>query len=154
MVFVTASSKEVYCAVVYLRLVYCENIKVSFLASKTKVAPLKAVTIPRLELFGCLLLSKLIKEITVGSNNRIKYDDVYCWSDSEVTLAWIRGKEKCWEPWVENRVVAIRKVIDRSRRNFVKCEVNPGDIPTRMSSNLTECFFWVLVWRSVDVVVA
>ena len=36
--------------------------------------------------------------------------------------------------------MAIRKVIDRSRRNFVKCEVNPGDIPTRMSSNLTECF--------------
>jgi hypothetical protein len=134
------SSKEMYCAVVYLRLIYCGSIKVSFVASKTKVAPLKTITIPRLELLGCLLLSKLIKEIIVGSNNRIKYDDVYCWSDSEIALAWIRGKEKCWEPWVEHRVVAIRKVIDRGRWNFVKGELNPADIPTRVSSNLIECF--------------
>ena len=59
----------------------------------------------------------------LGSNNRIKYDDVYCWSDSEIALAWIRGKEKCWEPWVEHTVVAIRKMTDRSRWNFVKGEL-------------------------------
>ena len=134
------SSTEVYCAVVYLRLIYRGNVKVSFLASKTKVAPLKTLTIPRLELLGCLLLSKLIKEIITASSNRIKYDDVYCWSDSEIALAWIRGKEKCWELWVENRVVAIRKVVDRNRWNFVKGEHNPADIPTRVSSNLIECF--------------
>ena len=37
----------------------------------------------------------------------------FCWSDSEVTLCWIRGKKRSWEPWVENRVVAIRKVVER-----------------------------------------
>ena len=134
------SSTEVYSAVVYFRIVYCGGVKVSFVASKTKVAPLKTITIPRLELLGCLLLSKLIKEIMVGSNSRIKYDDIYCWSDSEIALAWIRGKERSWEPWVENRVITIRGVVDRNRWNFVKGELNPADIPTRVSSNVIESF--------------
>ena len=51
------SSKEIYSAVVYLRLVYAGAVKVSFVASKTKVAPLKVLTIPQLELLGCLLRS-------------------------------------------------------------------------------------------------
>ncbi len=41
---------------------------------------------------------------------------------------------------MEHRVVAIRKMIDRGRWNFVKGELNPADIPTRVSSNLIECF--------------
>ena len=78
----------------------------------------------------------------VGSNNRIKYDDIYCWSDSEIALAWIRGKERSWEPWVENRVITIQAVADRNRWNFVKGELNPADIPTRVSSNVIESFSW------------
>ena len=109
------SSKEVYCAVVYLRLVYQGAVHVCFLASKTKVAPLKTVTISRLELLGCLLLSKLIREVLLGVEKRIKLHDIFCWTDSEVALCWINGKEKSWEPWIENRVVAIRKVVDREK---------------------------------------
>ena len=65
------SSKELYCAVVYFRFVYNESVKVSFLAAKTKVAPLKTLTIPRLELLGCLLLSKLINEVVRGIRGRV-----------------------------------------------------------------------------------
>ena len=50
------SSKELYCAVVYLRLISNGGVKLSFLVSITKVAPLNTLTIPRLELLGCLLL--------------------------------------------------------------------------------------------------
>ena len=54
------SSDEVYCAVIYVRSVENVDLKVNFLVAKTKVAPLKPLSIPRLELLGCLLLSKLI----------------------------------------------------------------------------------------------
>ena len=87
------SSKELYCAVVYLRLVCNGSVHVRFLASKTKVAPLKSLTIPRLELLGCLLLSKLINEILVGLQNCIQLEDIFCWMDPEVALCWINGKE-------------------------------------------------------------
>ena len=95
---------------------------------------------PRLELLGCLLLSKLINEVVLGIQGRVELDEIFYWSDSEVALSWIRGKERSWEPWVENRVVTIRKVVDRDRWNFVKGELNPADIPTRISTSLVECF--------------
>ena len=134
------SSKEVYCAVVYLRLTCANDVKVSFIASKTKVAPLKTVTIPKLELLGCLLLSKLLSQVLTSMKSRISIQTVVCWSDSEVTLSWIRGKEKAWKSWIENRVVEIREVVDREGWRYVKSEENPADIPTRMSSGLCEFF--------------
>ena len=73
-------------------------------------------------------------------NGRIEVDDVYCWLDSKVALCWIKGKEKSWKAWVENRVVSIRSVVGRDKWYFVKGEINPADVPTRISSNLNECF--------------
>ncbi|GFS81735.1 uncharacterized protein TNCV_2706761 [Trichonephila clavipes] len=56
------SSEKVYCAALYLRCINTSGqISVRFLCSKSKVAPLKSITIPRLELCGAVLLSKLLK---------------------------------------------------------------------------------------------
>ena len=55
----------------------------------------------------------------------------FCWSDSKIALCWIKGKEKCWKPWVENRVVKIRDSVDRDHWFHVKGEINPADFPTR-----------------------
>ena len=108
------SSIVVYCAVVYLRVVFENHVRVFFLCSKNKVAPLKKISIPRLELVGCLLLSTLIGSIRRAISSRIKIDSTHCWTDSEVALCWIKGNRKMWKPWVENRVVGIRKVVEKS----------------------------------------
>ena len=75
------SSNVVYCAVVYLRVVFENCIRVFFLCSKNKAAPLKKITIPRLELVGCLLLTTLIGSII---RVRIRVDSTHCWTNSEV----------------------------------------------------------------------
>ena len=77
------------------------KIKVSFLISKTKVTPLKVLSIPHLELLGCILLAKVMKKIREAIRLHVLIDDTYCWTDSEIVLCCLMGKEKCSEPWVE-----------------------------------------------------
>ena len=127
-------SNQIYCAVVYLRIETMFGIRVSLLVSKTKVTPLKKLSMPRLELLSCVLLSKLLNEVLSIVTKRICVNNICCWSDSEVALCWIKGKEKSWRPWVENRVVNIRKVADRDRWFHVEGVHNPADIPTRVVS--------------------
>ena len=62
---------------------------------------------------GCLLFSHLIKEVVLAVISRVCVDGMFCWTDSEVALCWVKkGKEKCLKRWVKNRVVAIRKVVN------------------------------------------
>ena len=126
------ASKDVYCGVIYLKyLTKTKGIFCKFLCAKSKVAPMKLLSIPRLELLGCELLSNLIKDVKCAIAERIELSRICCWSDSQVALFWIKGKEKVWKPWVENRVEKIRQIIPGSDWNHVRGEVNPADIPTR-----------------------
>lgn len=59
----TASSAEGYCSVCYYRIKFEDEVRVSFVASRIKVAPLKKATIPRLELQAAFLGTKLVNTI-------------------------------------------------------------------------------------------
>ncbi|XP_034194981.2 uncharacterized protein LOC117611157 [Osmia lignaria lignaria] len=62
--------------------------QVSLVCSKTRVTPLKRLTIPRLELTAALLLSKLMRHVHATLNMTVT--QTFLWTDSEVTLAWIK----------------------------------------------------------------
>ena len=60
---------------------------------------------------------------------------MFCWSDSEIALYWIKGTTKQWKPWVNNRVNLIRKSsISVDKWRHVPGTLNPADIPTRKIS--------------------
>ncbi|XP_029157225.1 uncharacterized protein LOC114929725 [Nylanderia fulva] len=82
------ASQRAYAAVVYLRVRHSPNrISVSLLAAKSKVAPLKTIAIPRLELMAIVLLARLINHVLgVLENPDIP---IYGWTDSTVALAWL-----------------------------------------------------------------
>ena len=126
------SSSQIYCAVIYSRIVTHFGIRVSFLAAKTKVTSFKKLSIPRLELLACVLLSKLLGQVKASSQGRVFINELFCWIDSKVALCWIKGMGKCWRPWVENKVVNLRKVVDRERWFHVSGVFNPADILTRV----------------------
>ena len=102
-------SKEAFSAAVYLRVVTTHGkIKTTLISAKSKIAPAKIVSIPRLELMSCLLLSKLIISVKEALKFNIEIQRVICWTDSEVALYWIKGLRREWKTWVEHRVCKIR----------------------------------------------
>lgn len=81
---------------------------VRFVAAKTRVAPLKEQTIPRLKLLSALLLARLITNIAESLEDELPLSPPICSTDSTVALCWINGT---WKPFVQNRVCEIRKLI-------------------------------------------
>ena len=81
------ASLHVYATVVYVRSCKPNGVHVTLLTSKTKVAPIKGLTIPRLELLSCLLLSELMKITLDAIDQYVVITDVKYWTDSGIALA-------------------------------------------------------------------
>ena len=124
------ASERAYSAVVYLR-IGGKEAKIRFVASKTRVAPTKTLTIPRLELMSALLLSRLCHTLQEALKNTMKLEKTVCYTDSKVSLCWIQGEESEWKTFVENRVTAIRKIIPACNWKHCPGLQNPADIPSR-----------------------
>ncbi|RUA04970.1 MAG: hypothetical protein DSY43_05555 [Gammaproteobacteria bacterium] len=130
--FCDASTKA-YGAAVYIR---CKDNKGStttqLVMAKSKVAPTKRITLPRLELLAAYILSKLMKFVLESIT--IKIQDVMCWSDSQVTLAWIRQPSQKWKVFVANRVQEIQEIILPEQWHYCPGKSNPADLLTRGES--------------------
>ena len=125
------ASQRAYAAVVYLRVETETNTHAHLLCSKTRVAPVKKVTIPRLELLSALLLARLISTITHALESEIELVEPTCHTDSQVALCWIKGVDKEWKQFVQNRVVEIRKLVPFACWKHCPGTRNPADIPSR-----------------------
>ncbi len=97
------ASESAYAAVVYIRTVYLDTTtEVKLVIAKTRVAPLKRLTIPRLELCAAQLLAKLLD--TTRRALSIPLQDVYCWTDATIVLAWLDGQPRRYKTYIGNRV--------------------------------------------------
>ena len=128
--FGDASTKG-YGAVGCIRIPQVDGTFVASLAIvRAKVAPLKRVTLPRLELLGSLLSARLLRfaleALQLPSNTPYK-----CWTDSTVSLAWIEGNPNNWKPFVANRVIGIHSLTDPAVWFHCPGKDNPADLTTR-----------------------
>lgn len=124
------ASTRAYAAVVYSRVEQQDgHVYTNLIASRTKVAPLKTISIPRLELCGALLLSRLLKQVTLAM--RIPFCQTYCWTDSTIVLAWLHGEPHKWKTFIANRVVEIKDNTNNTQWYHVVSQENPADIASR-----------------------
>ena len=97
------ASEDAYSAVVYFRLTDTSgNIHVSLVTSKTKVAPIKRLTIPRLELCGAYLLSDVLYHVKGVFN--IPMCNTFAWCDSTIVIDWLNGNPRRFKTFVGNRI--------------------------------------------------
>ena len=133
-------SKIAYGGVVYLKVITLSGkIRVVFITAKSRVVSHSSkFTIPRIELLGNLVLSRLVANVYRALKDELQISRIICFTDSQVTLAWIKSLNKEFTPFVENRVVEIRKNVDVKCWNYVKTSDNPADLITRDGNKVND----------------
>ena len=142
------ASQDAYGAVVYSRATYESGaVSIGFVAAKSRVAPLAATSIPRLELMAAVLGLRMARSISRVLNASL--DQATFWSDSMNVLWWIRGRSRSFKPFVANRVGEIQTETDPKQRRYVPTNKNPAELLTRglKLSGLTKKENW---WTGTD----
>ena len=124
------ASTLAYAAVVYVRATYVDGtVSSRLVVAKTKVAPLKTVSIPRLELCGAVLLSELL--VAVSKALEVPKEDWHAWLDSTAALGWLRNCPSIYKTYVANRIACAADHVDPGIWGHVGTHSNPADCATR-----------------------
>ena len=128
-----------YAAVAYLR---SSSAGTNIVFCKTKVAPVKEQSVPRLELMAAVLGARAITFLRKQLQPPLHLVKVVLWSDSTTVLQWLRSEHKLPQ-FVQNRVSAIKSVPDVIHR-YIATAVNPADLPSRgiSASSLQDSTLW------------
>ena len=106
----------------------CREQDVSFIMAKARVAPLKQLTLPKLELMAALTAARLCNFISVALKS--PRCSIQLWTDSQIVLHWLRG-EKWNNVFVTHRVTEILAITGVDSWGFCPTEDNPADLLTR-----------------------
>lgn len=124
------ASMEAYGACIYIRSSDHQGIwHARLLCSKTRVAPLKSTTIPRLELSGALLLAQLAAK--VADSWSIKCETIHLWTDSMIVLGWLNSHSSRLKTFVANRVSQTLEITRAKQWHHVPTNENPADVLSR-----------------------
>ncbi|XP_044585101.1 uncharacterized protein LOC123265402 [Cotesia glomerata] len=147
------ASRVGYGACIYIRSVNKHgDVIVKLVCSKSRVAPIKDVTIPKLELCGALLLAKLYKD-TIPSFN-FDISKVTFWSDSTIVLQWLKRSPSTLKVFEANRVTQIQTLCSKIEWRHVRTKDNPADCLSRgqLPSEFLNNKMWLIgpTWLSQD----
>jgi hypothetical protein len=122
------ASKAAYATVAYLVCHYRDHsISSCLVASKCRVAPVKTMTIPRLELMGAILSVHLAQTIL----KVLTVDRALFWTDSENVWHWVRNQSREFKPFVANRIGEIQRSTNPDQWYHVPGTLNPADLASR-----------------------
>jgi hypothetical protein len=114
----------------YLKLIDDQNrIYCILVMAKSRVAPLKPVTIPRLELTATLVSAK----VSAFLQKELEYEEMklFYWTDSKVVLGYISNDARRFHVFVSNRVQQICDLTSPSQWRYVDTKSNPADFASR-----------------------
>ncbi|XP_065062455.1 uncharacterized protein LOC135689235, partial [Rhopilema esculentum] len=127
------ASKKAYCAMVYLVCETDTGMHSRLICAKTRVAPLKELSIPRLELMSGRILSTLVETVYNALSPQIRIDGCRYWLDSKTALYWINNQGE-WRQFVQHRVNEILKISKKEDWGHCIGVCNPADLGSRRVS--------------------
>lgn len=123
------ASEKAYGAAIFVRIEAHDTISTHLLTAKTRVAPVKTLSLPRLELSGAVLLAELFNAIIPQCP--VDTWEPFFWTDSTIVLAWLSKPPCQWNCFVANRVTRIMQACDVKKWSHVRSEYNPADLASR-----------------------
>ncbi|XP_062538500.1 uncharacterized protein LOC134206795 [Armigeres subalbatus] len=143
-----------FAAVAYLRYQEGSNIEYTLLASKTRVSPLKFLSIPRSELQAAVIGVRLAD--TIRRSLSIKVKQRFFWTDSKDVLCWLNSDHRRYSQFVAFRVSEILEASDVREWHWIPSKQNVADEGTKWSKNinLSAAARWFVgpefLWTSVE----
>ena len=149
------ASQSAYGTVSYIRMTNeLDEVHCMFLLSRSRVAPLKVLSIPRLELMAAVLAVEADKILRRELDVNIEAS--YYWTDSMIVLKYIANQDKRFQTFVANRLSKIHEWTTVDQWHHIKSELNPADAVSRGASveDMKVKYRWLLgpqfLWTSDD----
>ena len=101
-----------------------------FVIAKAKIAPIKPLTIPKLELTSVVLAARLVRYVVDAYEQELRFKGINIWIDSQIVLCWLKYK-KSDVLYVRNRVDDIHSTVPNAIFRYVPTKDNPSDLLTR-----------------------
>ncbi|XP_058455592.1 uncharacterized protein LOC131432955 [Malaya genurostris] len=130
----TDASETAYGCVAYFRAVIGGEVRCALVMSRSKVAPLKQLSIPRLELQGAVLGARLAQ--TVQQNHSLRISKQFFWTDSQTVLSWIRSDQRRYKQFVGFRIGEIMSLTKLTEWCWVPTKLNVADQLTKWGKDL------------------
>ncbi|GFT91531.1 uncharacterized protein NPIL_440661, partial [Nephila pilipes] len=123
------ASKIAYAACIFLRSESSMgSVTVKLLQARSRIAPMKIITIPRLELMAAFIGARLFSSMKQAL--KLPYIKTYFWTDSSTVLTWITRRQQ-WTVFAANRISEIRKLTTSEDWLHISSDQNPADILSR-----------------------
>ncbi len=119
------ASEKAYGSISYLRTEDDQGrVYLAFMAARSRVAPRRQHSIPRLELCGALMAAQLAKSIERALT--VKIDQTILWSDSTTVLTWLQSESCRFKVFVGTHVAEIQELTKGSTWRYVDSVQNPA----------------------------
>ncbi|XP_055634192.1 uncharacterized protein LOC129774475 [Toxorhynchites rutilus septentrionalis] len=125
----TDASIHTYGCVAYFRASIGDEVKCSLAMSRSKVAPLKMQSIPRLELMGAVLGARMWQ--TIKAHHSLPINRCFLWTDSQTVMSWLRSDQRKYKQFVAFRVGEILETTGSSDWRWIPSRLNLADALTK-----------------------
>lgn len=127
------ASEKAYAAAIYVRITDDRGqITTNILTAKTRVAPVKTITLPRLELCAAVLGSNLMRKVIEAME--FLEASIFAWTDSTIVLAWLQGQPLSWLGYLKSDELRAAKVFWIRKHNKLIFKPNCNRYRTRDQS--------------------